>query len=93
MNSLQVSVDLLIDLGNSRVKWAMKRAHEWVVGAAVSRMEGLTDWAVSLADQERPQRILISNSAGPAAEATIITWCESQFGVAPENQLALTKCR
>ena len=84
MKSLQVGVDLLIDLGNSRVKWAMKRAHEWVVGAAVPGMEGLTDWAVSLADQERPQRILISNSAGPAAEATIITWCESQLGVAPK---------
>ena len=47
-------------------------------------MEGLTDWAVSLADQARPQRILISNSAGPTAEATIITWCESKFGVAPK---------
>ena len=70
MKSLHVGVDLLIDLGNSRVKWAMKRAHEWVVGAAVSRMEGLTDWAISLADQERPQRILISNSAGPADHAS-----------------------
>ena len=62
----------------------MKTGREWVVGAAVPRMEGLTDWAVSLADQERPQRILIANSAGPTAEATIITWCESQLGVAPK---------
>lgn len=82
MKSLQV--DLLIDLGNSQVKWAMKTGQEWVIGAAVTHMEGLTSWAVSLADQERPQRILISNSAGPAAEASAITWCESTFGIKPK---------
>ena len=83
MKSLQVDVDLLIDLGNSRVKWAMKRGQEWVVGPAIP-VAGLTDWGITLADEERPQRVLISNSAGSAAEASIITWCESELGVTPK---------
>ena len=82
MKSLQVDLDLLIDLGNSRVKWAMKRGQEWVVGPAVP-VAGLTDWGITLADEERPQRVLISNSAGAAVEASIITWCEAELGVTP----------
>ena len=58
MKSLQINIDLLIDLGNSRVKWAMKRGQEWVVGPAIP-VAGLTDWGITLTDEERPRRVLI----------------------------------
>jgi len=61
--------DLLIDHGNSRIKWAMAGAQNWSVGEAIDYSGEETDFG-PWAGLGAPQRIVVSNSAGPAAFAT-----------------------
>ena len=67
--------DLLIDLGNSRVKWALFHENGWRVGQPFSRTESIASWIRQFATTESLQRILVSNSAGPEAEGEMEKWC------------------
>ena len=77
---------LLIDVGNSRLKWA------WAEGDTFSEQISLAyggdlafDWFPLVASaNKQPQRVLISNVAGPRfAEALRATFTK-QFGIDPE---------
>jgi len=70
-------VNLLIDAGNSRVKWGWHDGHRWANIASVS----LIEFAASSdhinpfsATHENPARIVISNVAGPGAHQLLVNW-------------------
>ena len=75
--------DLLIDHGNSRIKWAMAGAQNWSVGEAIDYRGEETNFG-PWAELGAPQRIVISNSAGPAAFAHLENWCQSHWQLKPQ---------
>jgi len=74
--------DLLIDHGNSRIKWALSGAGTWSRGEPIGYRSDETDFS-ALESIEAPQSILVSNSAGPQALACLEDFCESQWRLKP----------
>ena len=77
---------LLIDVGNSRLKWAWASGSE--LGDQISLAHGGevgSRWLESVAGAgERPERILIANVAGAAMAEALRARSRSLFGVEPE---------
>ena len=77
---------LLIDIGNSRMKWA------WMDGAALSEQVSLahagdvgSDWLQLVASGgRRPQRVLVSNVAGSRMADAVTRLLRQQYGVEPQ---------
>lgn len=70
-------MNLLIDAGNSRVKWGWHDGHAWSSLAAVSLIEFAAanhDINPFAATHEDPDRIVISNVAGDGAHQLIVNW-------------------
>lgn len=63
---------LLVDIGNSRVKWARLGA-DGLGQQSASSYAGWTgiDWSTALFSGERVERVLAASVAGPAAEAAL----------------------
>jgi len=76
--------DLLVDHGNSRIKWALSEGGTWVSGDPIRVQGEETDFSL-LKGIETPQRILVSNSAGPQALACLEDFCEGQWHLKPET--------
>ena len=74
--------DLLIDHGNSRIKWVLSGAGTWSRGEPIEYRGDQTDFS-ALESIETPQSILVSNSAGPQALACLEDFCESQWRLKP----------
>ena len=74
--------DLLIDHGNSRIKWALSGAGTWSRGEPIGYRRDETDFS-ALESIEAPQSILVSNSAGSQALACLEDFCESQWCLEP----------
>ena len=74
--------DLLIDHGNSRIKWALSGVDMWSRGEPIEYRGNETDLS-ALESLETPQSILVSNSAGPQALACLEDFCESQWSLKP----------
>lgn len=75
---------LLVDLGNSRLKWAHSAAGVWSTGAAVHRDRdpaSLLDAVWS--DVERPTKIVMASVAAPAVPAALTQWCLRRWALAP----------
>lgn len=74
---------LLVDIGNSRVKWATARdGQRWTGTPFASAADGLAErleqhWS----GLETPGAVLASNVAGPAAAAVLAGWIERHWGV------------
>lgn len=76
---------LLLDIGNSQIKWA------WLEGAApgVTRSEAykrneLPDWCDRcLRPLPRPTAVWIANVAGPEAAGHVTRWCQRQWHMSP----------
>jgi type III pantothenate kinase len=70
-------VNLVIDAGNSRVKWGWHDGQRWASMATVSLIEfaaasdNINPFA---ATHEDPERIVISNVAGEGAQQLIVNW-------------------
>ncbi len=79
-----VSMILLVDAGNTRIKWT------WLSDQGLTPMqaavyEASAPWTQNMADsQHRPQRILVANVRGPSFAAEFATFTQSAFGVTPE---------
>lgn len=80
---------LLVDIGNTRMKWAL--LHEALSEfGAINREErefkdlAKTHWS----GFEAPQRVLVSNVAGPAMKKSANLWIKRRWKVAPEFILA-----
>ena len=75
--------DLLIDHGNSRIKWALSGGGTWTSGDPIGVRGEETDFS-PLRGIEVPQSILVSNSAGPQALACLEDFCKSQWDLKPK---------
>lgn len=82
---------LLVDIGNSRVKWttlARNKPRPATAGARPAP-EALpaaaAEWWGKL---KQPQRILVSNVAGPEFAHAFSDWCRSRWQVEPEYAIA-----
>ena len=77
-------MDLLVDLGNSRLKWAQSAANTWHTGAALhagQHMETVLDTAWG--KFARPERIVMSSVAVPEARDALLAWCQRRWSLAP----------
>ncbi len=77
---------LVIDVGNTRLKWA------WLTSTGLSDQQAVVHrgskaniWTTALFESgQRPRRVLVSNVAGPKMEKTLTTLSYRKFGVKPE---------
>ncbi len=75
---------LLVDLGNSRLKWAQSAANTWNTGAAVhagQRLETVLDGAWG--KLPRPEKILTSSVATADARDALLAWYQRHWSLAP----------
>jgi type III pantothenate kinase len=76
---------LLLDVGNTRVKWAWLEYLEVAPAGAVAHDSTHRAWQREIeADGHRPSRVVVSNVAGPAFAAALTLWCRDHFSVDPE---------
>src|SRR6204780_660220 len=77
---------LVIDVGNTRMKWA------WLTNTGLSDQQAVVHrdakpgiWTAALFDSgQKPSRVLVSNVAGPAMAKTLTTLIKKRFGVRVE---------
>lgn len=90
---------LLVDLGNSRLKWAQSAANTWHTGAAVhagQRLETVLDGAWG--KLARPGRIVMSSVAASETRDALSAWCARHWSLAPvvihaqPEQLGVRNC-
>lgn len=80
---------LLLDVGNTRVKWAWLEYLEIAPSGAVAHDTTHRNWQGEIeADGHRPSRIVVSNVAGPAFAAALTLWSRDHYAVEPEFILA-----
>ena len=74
---------LLIDHGNSRIKWALTDEGDLSVGQVIDYHDEETDFS-PWEKFNTVQRVLVSNSAGPKAFAYLVNRCQKQWQLNPE---------
>jgi type III pantothenate kinase len=80
---------LLLDVGNTRVKWAWLEYLEIAPSGSVAHDATHRSWQGEIeADGHRPSRIVVSNVAGPAFAAALTLWSRDHYAVEPEFILA-----
>jgi type III pantothenate kinase len=79
-------MNLLIDLGNTRLKWAQHDAGVWLAGAVVHRERDLAAvLSESWKSLPRPARILMTAVAAPAVQATLERWLLDRWQLRAEQ--------
>ncbi len=80
---------LLLDVGNTRVKWAWLEYLEIAPSGAVAHDTTHRSWQGEIeADGHRPSRIVVANVAGPAFAAALTLWSRDHYAVEPEFVIA-----
>jgi type III pantothenate kinase len=80
---------LLLDVGNTRVKWAWLEYLEIAPSGAVAHDATHRSWQGEIeADGHQPSRIVVANVAGPAFAAALTLWSRDHYAVEPEFVLA-----
>lgn len=76
---------LLLDAGNTRVKWAWLEDRDVEPAGAVAHDATHRSWQHEIAaDSLRPARIVVANVAGPAFAAAVTLWARDHYGLHPE---------
>lgn len=76
---------LLLDAGNTRLKWApLVDGRLGAVQAVAHRDAPDDEWQRALAGSGRPARVLVANVAGAAFGAALADWARAAWGLAPE---------
>lgn len=76
---------LLLDVGNTRVKWAWLEFLDLAPAGAVAHNASRRSWQREIeADGHRPQRIVVASVAGPAFAAALTLWARDHYRVEPE---------
>ena len=76
---------LLLDVGNTRVKWAWLEYLEIAPSGAVAHDTTHRSWQGEIeADGHRPSRIVVANVAGPAFAAALTLWSRDHYALEPE---------
>lgn len=77
-------MNLLVDLGNSRLKWAQSTDGKWTTGTALHAqqdMAALLDGA--WAKFETPKRIVMASVATETPRAALADWCRRRWALEP----------
>lgn len=78
-------MNLVVDVGNSRVKWAFVRGAELLDGAALDREGPLeTALAAAFAVRTAPHRVLVCSVADAALNQRLANWMRQYWGRDPE---------
>ncbi len=90
-------MNLLVDLGNSRVKWAHAGAHRWEVGAGTIPAEGFSLLLDRLwGERAAPEQVVVSSVHGPHRHRLLHDWVtrhwarEPRFIQAQARELGVT---
>jgi type III pantothenate kinase len=76
---------LLLDVGNTRVKWAWLEELSLAQAGAVAHDAMHTTWYAEIeADGRAPTRIVVSNVAGTTFEQAATAWAEERFSIRPQ---------
>jgi type III pantothenate kinase len=76
---------LLLDVGNTRVKWAWLEYLEIAPAGAVAHDATHRSWQGEIElDGHRPSRIVVANVAGPGFAAALTAWSVAHFALEPE---------
>ncbi len=76
---------LLLDIGNTRVKWA--RVEQGKLGRMDGRVHGHEQFRATLDaafQGPKPERVVVCNVAGPLVNVVLTELCRERFGFAPE---------
>lgn len=80
---------LLLDAGNTRVKWAWLEYLEIAPAGAIAHDATHRSWQREIeADGHQPTRIVVANVAGPAFAAALTLWSRDHYAVEPEFVVA-----
>ena len=74
-------MNLLLDIGNTRIKWATQDQHHWFDGDALLH-KGLVFSDVARKtwkDLDTPERVIVANVAGPEIEKKVTTWVKRKW--------------
>lgn len=79
-------MNLLIDIGNTRIKWALQNEEDWVSGTPLIRGDkAFKDIArPAWKELEAPERVVVSNVAGAEFEKSVRTWVKRRWKILPE---------
>jgi type III pantothenate kinase len=79
-------MNLLSDIGNTRVKWALQDGDSWTSGTPLLRgSRPFKDIArPAWKELETPERVIVSNVAGAEFEKSVRTWVKRRWKILPE---------
>lgn len=77
---------LLLDIGNTRVKWGRLLDGRLSIGVPAVHHGQLLDtvWSMLWAALPLPRRVVVANVAGTEVAVSLAAWCQAHWGVAPE---------
>ena len=78
-------MNLLVDLGNSRIKWAYAGPQRWEVGGETIPAEGFSALLDRLWGQAAaPERVVVSSVHGPQRERLLHDWLARRWALEPQ---------
>ena len=79
-------MNLLVDIGNARIKWAVQNAASWETGEPLIRKQrAFKDLArPAWKDLEQPDRVIVSSVAGEEYGKSVQTWVRRRWKIKPE---------
>jgi len=79
-------MNLLVDIGNARIKWALQDGDSWTSGSALVRQnKAFKDLArPAWKDLETPGRVVVCSVAGGDYDKSVHTWVKRRWKLAPE---------
>jgi type III pantothenate kinase len=76
-------MDLLVDLGNSRLKWALRDGDDWESAAAplAGDLEDVLEpvWG----EYRRPARVVVASVADPGTRSALAAWIAARWSLEP----------
>lgn len=87
-------MNLLVDIGNARIKWVSQEGDSLQPGAPMLRHnKAFKDIArPAWKDLETPKRVIVSNVAGTEYEKAVATWVKRRWKLVPEFLRASKEC-
>ncbi len=86
-------MNLLVDIGNARIKWAMQDADGFRAGRPLVREnKAFKDLArPAWKELQPPQRVIVASVAGGDYDKSVVTWVKRRWKVQPEFLRASTE--
>ena len=77
---------LLVDIGNTRVKWGLSRGREISATGAFAHVDRAPAelWPAAWRESARPERVVVANVAGPRIAESLRAYCREHFQLTPE---------